>query len=32
MNTPSVDLAGRPTGATENAERNARILSGQSDN
>jgi hypothetical protein len=32
MNTPSVDLAGRPTGATENAERNARILSGRSDN
>jgi hypothetical protein len=26
----STDLSGRPTGATENAERNARILSGQS--
>lgn len=32
INSPSVDLAGRPTGATENAERNARILSGQSEN
>lgn len=31
-NRPSTDLAGRQTGATENAERNARILSGQSDN
>ena len=29
-NTPSTDLSGRPTGTTENAERNARILSGQS--
>ena len=32
MNTPTNDMAGRPTGTTENAERNARILSGQSDN
>lgn len=30
MNTPSRDLSGRPTGTTENAARNARILSGQS--
>ncbi|MBV9550902.1 MAG: hypothetical protein JO256_14625, partial [Alphaproteobacteria bacterium] len=30
MNTPSTDLSGRPTGATENAERNRRIISGQS--
>jgi hypothetical protein len=29
-NRPSTDLAGRPTGASENAERNARILNGQS--
>ncbi len=29
-NRPMTDLSGRPTGATENAERNARILSGQS--
>lgn len=28
----SRDVSGRPTGATENAERNARILSGQSPN
>jgi hypothetical protein len=32
MNTPSSDLSGRPTGTTENAERNDRILSGQSPN
>lgn len=32
MNTPSRDLSGRPTGTTENAARNARILSGQSAN
>lgn len=31
QNATSTDLAGRPSGATENAERNARILSGQSD-
>ncbi len=30
MNTPSTDLSGRPTGATENLERNKRIMSGQS--
>ncbi len=30
MNTPSTDLSGRPTGATENAARNRRIMSGQS--
>jgi len=30
QNTASTDLSGRPTGATENAARNARILSGQS--
>lgn len=30
MNSPSRDLAGRPTGSTQNAERNTRILSGQS--
>ena len=30
MNTSSVDLSGRPTGATENAARNKRIMSGQS--
>lgn len=29
MNTPQTDLSGRPTGATENAERNRRIMSGQ---
>lgn len=29
-NRPSTDASGRPTGTTENAERNARILSGQS--
>jgi hypothetical protein len=29
-NSFSRDLSGRPTGATENAARNARILSGQS--
>ena len=29
MNTPSTDLSGRPTGATENAARNKRILSGE---
>jgi len=28
MNTFSTDVAGKPTGATENAERNARIMSG----
>ena len=32
MNSPSRDLAGRPTGTTENADRNTRILSGQSPN
>ncbi len=32
MNTPSTDLSGRPTGATENAERNRRIISGQARN
>jgi hypothetical protein len=32
VNSPATDLAGRPTGATENAERNRRILSGQSSN
>jgi hypothetical protein len=32
MNTPSRDLSGRPTGTTENADRNARILSGTSPN
>lgn len=32
MNTASTDMAGQPTGTTENAARNARILSGQSDN
>jgi hypothetical protein len=31
QNTATTDLSGRPTGASENAERNARILSGQSD-
>jgi hypothetical protein len=31
-NDASRDLAGRPTGATENAARNDRILSGQSQN
>jgi hypothetical protein len=31
-NSFSRDLSGRPTGATENAARNARILSGQSPN
>lgn len=31
-NSFSRDLSGRPTGATENAARNARILSGQSTN
>lgn len=30
-NTYTVDADGRPTGATENAERNRRILSGESD-
>jgi hypothetical protein len=30
QNTPTTDLSGRPTGATENAERNRRIISGQS--
>lgn len=29
-NTPSTDLSGRPTGTTENAARNARILNGLS--
>ena len=29
MNTPTTDLSGRPTGATENAARNKRIMSGQ---
>jgi|SRR6185312_12697717 hypothetical protein len=29
MNTPQTDLSGRPTGASENAERNRRIMSGQ---
>lgn len=29
-NRSSTDLAGRPTGATENAERNARIMNGVS--
>jgi hypothetical protein len=29
INSPRVDLGGRPTGATENAERNRRILAGQ---
>jgi len=29
-NRPSMDASGRPTGASENARRNARILSGQS--
>ena len=28
----STDVAGRPTGASENAERNARIMSGRSNN
>jgi hypothetical protein len=32
MNSPSRDLAGRPTGTTENADRNARVLSGQAPN
>jgi hypothetical protein len=32
MNSPSRDLSGRPTGTTENAERNSRILSGESPN
>jgi hypothetical protein len=31
-NNTSTDAAGRPTGATENAARNQRILSGQSSN
>jgi|GEM_PF-4773109 hypothetical protein len=29
-NRPTTDISGRPTGASENADRNARILSGQS--
>ncbi len=29
QNRPTTDASGRPTGATENAERNARILNGQ---
>jgi hypothetical protein len=32
QNTFSTDVAGRPTGATENAERNARIMNGVSPN
>ena len=32
QNTFSTDAAGKPTGATENMERNARILTGQSNN
>lgn len=32
MNTPATDLSGRPTGATENHQRNIRIMSGQSSN
>ena len=31
-NRPTTDLSGRPTGASENADRNARILTGQSPN
>lgn len=31
-NVPSTDLSGKPTGATENAARNQRILSGQAAN
>jgi hypothetical protein len=32
QNTFSTDASGKPTGATENAERNARIMSGQASN
>jgi hypothetical protein len=32
MNTPTTVMTGRPSGATENHERNIRILSGKSSN
>ena len=32
LNTPSTDLSGKPTGATENHERNIRIMTGKSNN